>query len=111
MKIKTLRYFLTIARMENMTKASEILHVTQPTLSKALKELEEELGKKLFLRKSTKMVLTEEGLLLKKRAEDIIGMTDKTLSEFKTLSDLTGGDVYLGCAESYQIRYLAKSAF
>lgn len=109
MEIKSLRYFLTIARMENMTKASEILHVTQPTLSKALKELEEELGKKLFLRKSTKMVLTEEGLLLKKRAEDIVGMTDKTIGEFKTLSDLTGGDVYLGCAESYQIRYLAKA--
>ena len=109
MEIKALRYFLAIARMENMTKASEVLHITQPTLSKALKELENELGKKLFLRKSTKMVLTEEGFLLKKRAEDIVGMADKTIGEFKTLGDLTGGDVYLGCAESYQIRYLAKA--
>ena len=64
MEIRTLRYFLAVAREENMTRAAEVLHVTQPTLSKALKTLEEELGKKLFIRHSFSIRLTEEGVLL-----------------------------------------------
>ncbi len=90
MEIRTLRYFLAVAREENMTRAAEILHVTQPTLSKALKSLEGELGKKLFIRHSFSIRLTEEGVLLRNRAEDLISMAD------------------LGLAESYQIRYLAR---
>lgn len=108
MEIRTLRYFLAVAREENMTRAAELLHVTQPTLSKQLKSLEDELGKKLFTRHSFSIQLTEEGMLLRKRAEDLIKMADKITSEFLTLDDVTGGDVYFGLAESYQIRFLAK---
>ena len=108
MEIRTLRYFLAIAREENMTKAAEILHVTQPTLSKTLRALEDELGKKLFIRDSFSISLTEEGILLRKRAEDLVSMADKITGEFLSLDDVTGGDIYFGLAESYQIRYLAK---
>lgn len=108
MEIRTLRYFLVAAREESMTKAAEILHVTQPTLSKQIRALEDELGKKLFTRHSFNIRLTEEGLLLKNRAEDLIGMADRIEQEFISLDDLTGGDLYFGLAESYQIRYLAR---
>ena len=108
MEIRTLRYFLAVAREENMTRAAEILHVTQPTLSKALKSLEDELGKKLFIRHSFSIRLTEEGVLLRNRAEDLISMADKIEQEFISLDDINGGELYLGLAESYQIRYLAR---
>ena len=108
MEIRTLRYFLAVAREENMTRAAEILHVTQPTLSKALKSLEEELGKKLFIRRSFSIRLTEEGQLLRSRAEDLVSMADKIEQEFVALDDITGGDIFFGLAESYQIRYLAR---
>lgn len=108
MEIRTLRYFLAVAREENMTRAAELLHVTQPTLSKALRLLEEELGKKLFERHSFSISLTDEGMLLRDRAEDLVTMADKIEREFLTLDDITGGDLYLGLGESYQIRYLAR---
>lgn len=108
MEIRVLRYFLEIAREENMTRASERLHVSQPTLSKQMKDLEEELGKKLFRRGSASIHLTDEGMLLRKRAEDILSMVDKTTDEFRAMNEITGGDVYIGCAESHQIRYLAE---
>jgi DNA-binding transcriptional LysR family regulator len=109
MEIRTLRYFLAAAREENMTRAAELLHVTQPTLSKALKALEDELGKKLFTRHSFSISLTEEGVLLRDRAEDLISMADKIEQEFLSLDDVTGGELYFGLAESYQIRYLARA--
>ena len=109
MEIRMLRYFLAVAREENMTRAAEQLHVTQPTLSKTLKALEDELGKKLFTRHSFSIRLTEEGVLLRNRAEDLVGMADKIAQEFVTLDDITGGDIYLGLAESYQIRLLARA--
>ena len=108
MEIRNLRYFLAVAREENMSRAAEQLHVTQPTLSKALKALEEELGKKLFTRHSFSIALTEEGVLLRDRAEDLVSMADKIEQEFLSLDDITGGDLYFGLAESYQIRYLAR---
>ena len=108
MEIRTLRYFLAVAREENMSRAAEQLHVTQPTLSKALKALEDELGKKLFTRHSFSIALTEEGALLRDRAEDLVSMADKIEQEFLSLDDITGGDIYFGLAESYQIRYLAR---
>lgn len=108
MEIKTLRYFLAVAREENMTRAAEILHVTQPTLSKQLKSLEDELGKKLFIRHSFCIELTEEGILLRNRAENLVEMADKIEQEFVSLDDITGGKLYLGLAESFQIRYLAR---
>ncbi len=109
MEIRTLRYFLAVAREENMTRAAEQLHVTQPTLSKTLKALEDELGKKLFTRHSFSIRLTEEGVLLRKRAEDLVSMADRITQEFITLDDITGGDIFLGLAESYQIRLLARA--
>lgn len=100
MEIRVLRYFLTVAREQNMTRAAEHLHVTQPTLSKQLKQLEEEIGKKLFTRSNYSIKLTDEGILLRKRAEDILNMVDKTMEEFQSLDDITGGDIYIGTAES-----------
>ena len=108
MEIRTLRYFLAVAREENMTHAAELLHVTQPTLSKAMKSLEDELGKKLFTRQAFSILLTDEGRLLRNRAEDLVTMADRIEQEFVSLDDITGGDIYLGLAESYQIRYLAR---
>lgn len=109
MEIRVLRYFLEIAREGNMTRAARYLHVSQPTLSKQMKELETELGKKLFQRGSSSVHLTNEGMLLRKRAEDILEMVDKTTDEFHALDDISGGEVKIGCAESYQIKYLARS--
>ena len=93
MEIRTLRYFLAVAREENMTRAAGKLHVTQPTLSKALKQLENELGKKLFVRHSFNIELTDEGRLLRERAADLIDMADKIHSEFSAYDDITGGNV------------------
>lgn len=100
MELRVLRYFLEVAREENVTHAAQRLHVSQPTLSRQIKELEEELGKKLFIRSSSNVKLTEEGMLLRKRAEDILEMADKTLAEFKSLDEINGGDIHIGCAES-----------
>ncbi len=108
MEIRTLRYFLAAAREENMTRAAEWLHVTQPTLSKQISSLEDELGKKLFVRRSFSIELTEEGVLLRERAEDLVKMADKIIGEFARLDDVTGGDIYFGLAESHQIRFLAQ---
>lgn len=111
MEIKNLRYFLAVAREENMSKAAEQLHVSQPTLSKTLKALEEELGKKLFIRHSFSISLTDEGMLLRDRAQDLVAMSDKIEQEFSSLDDITGGNIYFGLAESYQIRYLAREIY
>lgn len=107
MEIRMLRYFLEIAREGNMTRAAQSLYVSQPTLSKQMRELEGELGKKLFRRESAGISLTDEGMLLRKRAEDILEMVDKTSEEFKSLDVVAGGDVQIGCAESHLIKYLA----
>lgn len=109
MEIRVLQYFMEIAREGNMSRAAERLHVSQPTLSKQMKELEQELGKKLFKRGSSSVSLTDEGMLLRKRAADILDMVEKTCGEFKALDEITGGDVQIGCAESYQIQYLARA--
>lgn len=108
MELRVLRYFLAVARESSVTRAAERLHVSQPTLSKQIKELEAELGKKLFIRGSTSVRLTEEGMLLRKRAEDILDMVDKTEGEFKALNEITGGDIRIGCAESDGIKHLAR---
>ncbi len=108
MEIRVLRYFLEVAREGSITHAAQRLHVSQPTLSKQLKELEAQLGKKLFVRGSFSVRLTEEGMLLRKRAEDILDMVDKTEEEFKALGEINGGDIHIGCAESDNIKYLAR---
>lgn len=108
MEIRVLRYFLEIAREGSMTSAAEVLHVSQSALSKQMKDLENELGKKLFRRGSRNVSLTSEGILLCRRAEDILDMVDKTTEEFKAIDELQGGDVYLGCAESHLIAHIAR---
>lgn len=108
MELRILRYFLEVAREGNITHAAERLHISQPTLSKQLKELEGELGKKLFVRGNYNVRLTDEGVLLRKRAEDILDMVDKTEEEFRLLGEITGGDVRVGCAESEGMKYLAQ---
>ena len=110
MEIRVLRYFLEIAREGNMSRAAERLHVTQPTLSKQMKDLEQELGKKTYLKRgSTSVSLTDEGMLLRKRAEDLLALADKITNEFQAMDDITGGDIYIGCAESYLVKYLARA--
>lgn len=108
MDIRVLEYFLAVAQHENMTSAAKILHVSQPTLSKQMKLLENELNAKLFRRTSGGMSLTQEGLLFRKRAEDIMSMISKTIKEFDSPKDSIGGPVYIGCAESYNLNWLAE---
>ncbi|MDE6686217.1 MAG: LysR family transcriptional regulator [Lachnospiraceae bacterium] len=108
MELKTLQNFLTIAREENMTKAADILHITQPTLSRQIKSLEDELEQKLFIRHSFHIELTEAGILLRKQAEDLLSMANKITDSFQSLDDISGGDLYFGLAESYQIGFLAE---
>lgn len=107
MELKSLKYFLTVAREENLTRASQILYITQPALSKQLKILEEELGKKLFVRKNSGIKLTDAGKLLCEKAAELVNLSEKIFAEFKS-DELTGGEIFFGLAESYQIRYLAK---
>ena len=109
MELRVLRYFIEVAREGSITGAARTLHISQPTLSKQLKELETELGCKLFVRGNYNVHLTEEGILLRKRAEDILNMTDKTIEEFQSLNDVMGGDVRIGCAESWLIQHLADA--
>lgn len=109
MEIRTLKYFLEIAREENMSKAAERLHISQPTLSRTMKALEDELKTQLFTRSNYSIHLTDEGMLLRKRAEDLIEMADKIADEFTSLGDTVSGNVYIGCAESYLVKYLARA--
>ncbi|MBQ9881901.1 MAG: LysR family transcriptional regulator, partial [Synergistes sp.] len=85
MEIRVLRYFLAVAREGSITNASNSLHITQPTLSRQLKDLEDELGHKLFRRGSHNMSLTNEGFIFRKRAEEIIDLADKTENEFRAM--------------------------
>ena len=91
MEIRVLRYFLAVAREENMTKASEILHLTQPTLSRQIAGLEEEMGVQLLIRGSRKLTLTEDGMLLRRRAEEIIKLVEKTERELAEPDEETEG--------------------
>lgn len=110
MELRVLRYFLTVAREGNITKAANFLHVTQPTLSRQLKDLEEELGKKLFVRSSHSVILTEEGIILRKRAEEILNMVDKLEGEFSSMEETLSGDVYIGGGETEAMKLIAKVA-
>ena len=99
MELRILRYFLTVAKEQNFTKAAEQLHITQPTLSRQLAAFEEELGTVLFIRKGRNITLTDEGILLKRRALEIIDLEERTLEELKGSSELIEGTVTVGCGE------------
>ncbi|AIQ52082.1 LysR family transcriptional regulator [Paenibacillus sp. FSL R7-0331] len=100
MELRVLRYFLTVARVENITHAATILHVTQPTLSRQLADLEKDLGTQLFARGKSKITLTDAGMLLRQRAEEILILADKTEKEFKDQNNLVGGTISIGSVES-----------
>ena len=110
MELRVLRYFLAVAREENITAAAEVLHITQPTLSKQLMDLEKELGKQLFIRGKRKITLTEEGMFLRRRAQEIVELADKTQSEFLSNEDIISGDIYIGGGETDAMRIVAKTA-
>lgn len=110
MDIRVLQYFLAVAREESITKAAEALRMTQPPLSRQLKDLEEELGKQLFIRGSKKVTLTEDGMLLRKRAEELVDLMEKTKAELTSSSENIGGDIYIGCGETESISFLAQAA-
>lgn len=109
MEFRVLRYFLTVAREGSITGAANSLHLTQPTLSRQLQELEKELGQKLFIRGKYKVSLTPEGMFLRKRAEEIVEMVEKTEAEFNSISDIVSGDIYIGCGETDSMKYIAKA--
>lgn len=96
MEIRELRYFLAVAREENITRAAESLHITQPSLSKQLMELEKKLGKQLLIRGKRKITLTEEGAFLRKRAEEIVELVEKTEQEISYGMEEMMGDIYIG---------------
>lgn len=98
MEIRSLRYFLTIAKEENITHAAEILHITQPTLSRQMMQLEEELNTQLFIRGKRKIMLTEAGKLLKRRAEEVVSLVDKTEKEFLSEANING-QILIGSGE------------
>ena len=108
MELRVLRYFLEVAREENITAAADALHITQPTLSKQLMDLENEIGKKLFIRGKRRIILTEDGILLRKRASEIIELVEKTESELKKSDEIIVGDVYIGAAETDAMKDIAK---
>lgn len=110
MELRTLKYFLAVAQEESISKAaSDVLFVTQPTLSRQMQELEEELGVKLFERSNKKTILTENGIHFRKRAEEIVALAERTASEFKDASqqELTG-DIFVGGGETDGMRVIAK---
>lgn len=110
MDIRVLRYFLAVAREQSFSTAAERLFLSQPTLSRQLKELEDELGKTLFIRSNKGVTLTEEGMILRKRAEEIVDLMDKTEQEVRQSNDNISGTVYIGAGETYAIKLIADTA-
>lgn len=110
MDIRVLRYFLAVTREESISGAAEALHITQPTLSRQLMDLEEEIGKKLLIRGNRRITLTEEGMLLRKRAAEIIDLVEKTESELMAPEEVVSGDIYIGGGETDAMRLIARTA-
>ena len=108
MELRVLNYFLAIAREENITKAAQTLHVTQPTLSRQIAQLEEELGVKLFVRSNHNISLTEDGMILKRRAQEIISLADKTKKDFMNKEETLSGEIAIGSGEFQSTRFLSQ---
>lgn len=108
MELRVLKYFLMVAREENITKAANLLHITQPTLSRQLMQLEEELGVMLFHRSRHSIILTDDGMLFKRRAQEIIALSDKTVREFSRKEGELTGEVAIGCGESHNMSFLSE---
>lgn len=110
MELRVLQYFLAVAREQNISAAAQSLHLTQPTLSRQLRELEEELGKQLMVRGNRKITLTQEGMLLRKRAEEILELVDRAEREVMRSDDAVSGDIYIGTGETDGVRQIARAA-
>lgn len=110
MEIRVLQYFLAVAREQSISGAAEFLHLSQPTLSRQLKDMEEELGKQLFIRGNRRIMLTEEGVILRKRAEEIVDLVHKTEREIMVSDETIAGDIYIGAGETDGVRLIAQIA-
>ncbi len=112
MELRVLRYFLAVAREKSITAAAAALHITQPTLSRQMMELEQELGTPLLVRgkRNSKITLTDGGMLLRKRAEEIIALSERTQAEFRAGDSMISGDIYIGGGETDAMRLIAKAA-
>lgn len=108
MEIRVLRYFLTVVREESISKAAKVLHITQPTLSRQLAQMEEEIGVKLFNRGTKRITLTDEGILLRRRAEEILSLVDKTEQELLEQDKQLEGKITIGCGEIQAVQMLPK---
>ncbi len=108
MEIRVLRYFLTVVREGGINRAAEVLHITQPTLSRQLSQLEEEVGVKLFHRGARKITLTNEGILLRRRAEEILSLVDRTEKELTRQEELVEGRIVIGCGELAAVQVLSE---
>lgn len=106
MELRVLNYFLVIAREENITKAAQQLHITQPTLSRQIAQLEDELGVKLFKRSNHHIILTEDGLILKRRAQELLTLAQKTKQDFLNKEENLEGVISIGSGEFLSTRYL-----
>lgn len=109
MELRELKYFLAVAKEESISKAAEALYITQPNLSRQMQNLENEIGQRLFIRGSRKITLTEAGKLLRKRAEEIVELYNKTESELNAPIADVSGDIYIGGGESYAMGLIAKA--
>lgn len=110
MEFRVLQYFLAVTREQSISGAAEALHLSQPTLSRQLKDMEEELGKQLFIRSNRKITLTEEGMILRKRAEEITELVRKTREEISLSDEALAGDITIGAGETDGIRHIARAA-
>lgn len=110
MELRVLQYFLAVAREQNISAAAQSLHLTQPTLSRQLMELEKELGKQLMIRGSRKITLTEDGMRLRRRAEEILELVDRTEKEVMQSDDTVSGDIYIGTGETDGVRQIVRAA-
>lgn len=108
MELRVLKYFLMVAREENITKAARLLHITQPTLSRQMIQLEEELGVQLFHRGKYHLTLTGDGMLLKRRAQEIVMLTEKMEREFGSKEEELAGEIAVGCGETRNMTWLSR---
>lgn len=110
MELRVLRYFLAVTREQTISGAAQYLHVSQPSLSRQLMDLEKELGQQLFVRGNRRITLTEAGELLRRRADELVLLADKTAAELRSMQDVVSGDVYIGGGETEAMRLIARAA-
>lgn len=109
MELRVLQYFLAVTREQSISAAAEALHLSQPTLSRQLKDMEEELGKQLLIRGNRRITLTEEGMILRKRAEEIMELVRKAEHEIALSDEFIAGDITIGAGETDGVRFLARA--